>query len=142
MTPWLTKPDQVQRSTSPPGKNTQPPSAPAPEVTQGATAEAPEQDSEQEPIPLADLQDADLTLGQVAIYLAELLSTRVPVHILVKSFAEERPNPGLPLKDLLAAISSGEVRSAQLRYRYQNSGWIDTLIASSRGVRLVRTALP
>ncbi len=46
---------------------------------------------------------------------------------------------GLDLGGAQAALRAGTVRGIQIRYRYQDAEWWDTLMAIDGAIRLVRT---
>lgn len=90
---------------------------------------------------LPDVQDADLdreTLDQLFFdlsKLAELLEVRVKGAVDAHA-VETEPT----LEAALARLAEGF--AVQLRYRYQGSEWIDTLLPSPAGARLIRVRPP
>jgi hypothetical protein len=89
---------------------------------------------------LPDLQDAVLGVSQMRVYLEELDSLGCPVKVRVKSAFQQRPRT-LSLGDIGRALERGEIHSAQLRYRFEGTAWVDTLMRTARGIRLVRLDL-
>jgi hypothetical protein len=52
-----------------------------------------------------------------------------------QAYAADR---GIDLETARAGLASGVFRGVQVRYRYENQEWCDTLLATPGGVRLVR----
>lgn len=90
------------------------------------------------PPKLPDLQTGELSLDEVASYLRELRALETPVDVILKGAPRERPRRTAGPDGLLERLSCGEVVSAQLRYVFQGASWVDTLMRSPNGVRLVR----
>jgi hypothetical protein len=94
-----------------------------------------------EPAVLADLQDAELdreTLDQLFFDLSQLAQlVEVRVKGAVDGYAAEA-QPTLEKASTLLA----EGFAVQLRYIYQGSEWIDTLLPLEGGARLIRVRPP
>lgn len=94
-----------------------------------------------EELSLPDLQDAVLPAGVLASLLndidqcSELLEVRVKARAYAHSSAS-----AVHLDDVPSHLQAGH--AVQLRYRHNGSQWLDTLIPSDGGVRLVRIQVP
>ena len=60
------------------------------------------------------------------------------LHVQVRSAGAPRADRHASLDEVFQLLQAGQIRSAQIRYRYQDDVWCDTLLAKSDGVRLVR----
>lgn len=93
--------------------------------------------------PLADLQDAVVSWETVDQLLGDLqaLATIHEVQVKGGALAHARGAPR-DLAAARAALHAGEALGIQIRYRYQQQEWCDTLLRTATGaVRLVRTAI-
>lgn len=87
---------------------------------------------------LPDLQEALLKTEQLAAYLEELRQSGTTVAVTVKGNAQARAHGAVTLAEVGTELLAQSVHSAQLRYVYGGARWVDTLIVTPKGVRLVR----
>ena len=86
-----------------------------------------------------ELNQADLDWETVEALATDLKSCAQITEIQIKSSALSFAKPPVPtLDEALARLKSGESRGMQVRYRYQDQDWCDTLLWRNQGVRLVR----
>jgi hypothetical protein len=88
---------------------------------------------------LPELRDAVLDDAKVAELFRDYRRCVEVREILVKQGAgrvHDSPSPSLEQAEQL--VSSRQVRGIQIRYRYQDQTWWDTLMPGPAGVRLVR----
>jgi hypothetical protein len=88
--------------------------------------------------PLPELRQALLSPEEVRALAADLLACTQLGEVLEKtrdrSHADGQPSLSAAIERLL----DGRVTGMQVRYRYQDQEWTDTLMAASGGFRLVR----
>jgi hypothetical protein len=96
-----------------------------------------------ENIALPDLQSSALdpeTLEQLFFDLSQLAEV---LDVRLKAAPTARANPVAPsLEDARLALVQGQTLAAQIRYRFRGVEWIDTLMKTAEGVRLVRMRAP
>lgn len=86
---------------------------------------------------LPDLQDAVLSSDTLAALLNDIEHCTELLELRVKTRAHGHSNAGEPcLKDIPVHLLAGH--AVQLRYRHFGQQWLDTLIPTPRGTRLVR----
>lgn len=92
-----------------------------------------------EPVPLADLQDAILDPGTVTALFADLAGCTEVLGVLIKNGpTAPAPDGIIDLARGRDLLDAGSVRGIQIRYRYQGQEWWDTLMRTPLGIRLVR----
>lgn len=95
-------------------------------------------------IPLARLTTADLDAATLAALFSDL-STLVEIdEVLIKGDALGYAGAdagATGLAEAQRALADG-ARGVQIRYRWAGAGWLDTLLRSPGGVRLVRAPWP
>lgn len=106
-------------------------------MKQSEVAAVPEAPTVQELL-LPDLQEALLNSERLEAYLDELRSSGATVIVAVKGDAQARPRSDVSLVTLCSELLAQTIHSAQLRYAFGGARWVDTLIRTSEGVRLVR----
>src|SRR5690606_34813332 len=106
--------------------------------TNAALREPGRSDDETEKFSLPDLQVTTFSLEQLAQHLAELCATSMDVAVSIKRGARGRAETEQSLASVFSKFVRKEVQSAQLRYPFGGSLWVDTLISCPEGVRLVR----
>jgi hypothetical protein len=90
---------------------------------------------------LPDLSEADLDWDAVDCVLADL-DDFVEIRELIGRPADGHP---IPLADLVAArdqLVAGELHGLQVTYVFADATWIDTLLRTETGARLLRMAAP
>lgn len=96
-----------------------------------------------EPAPkLPALQQTVLDSATLEALFRDLAQCTQILAVLPKggpqAYASDR---GIDLEAARAGLASGAFRGVQVRYRYENQEWCDTLLATPGGVRLVRISL-
>jgi hypothetical protein len=95
--------------------------------------------AEDEEPPLPPIADSVLDGEQLTALFADLEQLveldgvqlkRGPGHV--------RDDAGASLPEALELLRSGAVRGVQIRYRHAGAHWLDTLMSTPAGVRLVR----
>jgi hypothetical protein len=96
-----------------------------------------------EPIVLAEVQEAildDATVRQLFFDLSQLAEV---VEVRLKATEQAYATHAAPtLEAARQAVSTREALAVQLRYRFGNAEWIDTLVRVETGFRLVRVQAP
>jgi hypothetical protein len=96
-----------------------------------------------EPIALAQVQEAvldDATLRQLFFDLSQLAEM---LEVRLKAGERAYATHSTPtLEAARQAVTAREALAVQLRYRYRNAEWIDTLLRVENGFRLVRVQAP
>lgn len=96
-----------------------------------------------EAIALAAVQEAvldDATLRQLFFDLSQLAEV---LEVRLKAAERAYATHSVPtLEAARQAVSTREALAVQLRYRYGNAEWIDTLVRVETGFRLVRVQAP
>ena len=93
--------------------------------------------------PLPELNDAVLDPDQLSALFRDYRAYASDMEILLRARPGQVTLP-LPMEDAPTLdqarelLQSGGVRGVQIRYRYQEASWWDTLMPVSGGVRLVR----
>ena len=92
------------------------------------------------PAPLPDLNQAMLDWAGVEALLRDIESCAQVTEIIPKAAAEGYVNDQqqLTLADARRLLEARAVRGLQLRYRYDNADWWDTLMVLPDGFRLLR----
>lgn len=88
--------------------------------------------------PLPELQDAVISTAELEVLFADLASHAEIGAIVLKGAATERAAGTATLEDAQAALVAGTVRGVQIRYRFDGTGWWDTLLCVPGGFRVVR----
>lgn len=87
----------------------------------------------------ASLNRAVLDAATVDDLFADLAACTTVHEVLVKGAAHHPAEAGTcPLDEACRLVQEGRVRGVQIRYRWQDQEWCDTLLVTDRGVRLVR----
>jgi len=92
--------------------------------------------------PLPELQDAVIDVATLQALVADLLEHAAAVEVRTKGGSRTRADQGtIGLEGAVAALLAGETHGVQIRYRFEDTEWSDTLIRVADGVRLVRTRM-
>ncbi len=92
---------------------------------------------------LRPLQQAELDAKGVRELAADLEALAVVHEVRVKQRARAMSDEGqLELRSALAALEDGELTGVQILYTFDGRRWLDTLIATAAGTRLVRNPVP
>lgn len=86
--------------------------------------------------PLPELHSGDLDPATLEQLLTELFSLTTIWELRIKAVAQRRSQGSTSEADLRAALSAGQ--AAQILYVYDGKLWMDTLMPTPTGVRLVR----
>jgi hypothetical protein len=99
------------------------------------------QDAEHQPLP--PMSDALLTDEQLASLFRDYRQCAESLRLLVKpgpGFVPAGPEPSLDEVETL--LRERRIRGLQVRYRYDDLQWFDTLMVQPSGVRLIRISHP
>ncbi len=91
--------------------------------------------------PLPDMFQADLDDAGVDELFTDLAAHADVQHIRMR----DGPTPdgcATTLGEARAHLLSGEVSGVQIIYRFDGEGWLDTLMRTDAGIRLVRVRQP
>jgi len=62
--------------------------------------------------------------------------------VTAKAYPRARPETKLRLPELYLKLVERRIYGAQVRYEFDSGSWLDTLITTPSGCRLVRVRLP
>jgi hypothetical protein len=101
-------------------------------------------DQELEPVPIADLTSGELDAAQLQAWAGELHALAEGLEVRLKGPGVQRAaNTAFALAEALEALTSGAAVAMQVRYRYDDRQWADTLTPLTGGrTRVLRAALP
>lgn len=91
--------------------------------------------------PLPRLTAAELDPATLDALFSDLASCVEVDQVLIKDGSGRDAVTAASLADARAAITAG-ARGVQIRYRWQDAWWFDTLMRTPTGVRLVRMPVP
>lgn len=89
-------------------------------------------------VSLPDLQEVIFDGGQLRAYLDELHSTGTSVVVTVKRSQRSQVRGDVSVTNLCSEFIAKSLHSAQLRYSHSGTRWVDTLMITPGGVRLIR----
>jgi hypothetical protein len=105
-----------------------------------------DQQSDQElgRVPIAELTSGELDAAQLQAWASELLTSAEELEVRLKGPGLQRAaNTAVALADGLEALTTGAAVAMQVRYRYDDRRWADTLTPLAGGrTRVLRAALP
>lgn len=87
------------------------------------------------------LQQGALDPATLDALFADLAQCTQIDEVQIKGAADGRAVRLAGLDAARAALATG-ARGVQIRYRWDGSAWLDTILRTPAGVRLVRTAIP
>lgn len=87
---------------------------------------------------LPQLEESLLNEQQLRALLSDVATYGRVLEATVKANARSQPAAAARLPELYLNLVERRVFGAQLRYEYKRSVWLDTLIPTKDGVRLVR----
>jgi hypothetical protein len=100
-------------------------------------AELPRPHGEGPPVP--PMWQADLDAAALGQLFADLGTAAEVLSVQGKSGVGRYASPDpLTLETARERFASGEITGVQIRYRFEDREWIDTLLRVGRGFRLVR----
>jgi hypothetical protein len=91
---------------------------------------------------LADVREAVLDDEQLRALLSDIATYGQVRELSVKAAPRARPDAITRLPELYLKLVQRRVFGAQIRYDFEDKSWLDTLIATPEGLRLVRVELP
>lgn len=95
--------------------------------------------SELQAKPLPTLHEGMLDSESLGALFRDLGALVEVVEVITKGGAVDRATPGrLTLETAEELLRTGAVRGVQVRYRYEDAEWWDTILALPRGFRVVR----
>lgn len=87
----------------------------------------------------AELNRAELDAATLTALFADIAACTTVNDVQIKGGIGEHARSGAAtLEDACRLVQERQVRGVQIRYRYQDQDWCDTLLVTPRGVRLVR----
>lgn len=88
---------------------------------------------------LADLQEGVLDAARLEAVVGDIAAHTQVLMVLVKGGAAQRSaDQAWKLDEAVAALRSGTIRGIQIRYRWNEQEWWDTILSQGAGFRLVR----
>lgn len=91
--------------------------------------------------PLPELTQSELDGETLAALVQDLTSQTEILDVLTKGGQCARADKvSLTLEEAVTALCSGAVRGVQIRYLWQGTQWLDTLINNQGTIRIVRTS--
>jgi hypothetical protein len=90
----------------------------------------------QESEPLQEVLQGDWDSGTVMQLFADLAAGAVVTHVQLKT---DEFDSEVPLATAKAAFAEGKAIAIQLRYRFAQELWCDTILPSGPTTRIVRT---
>lgn len=87
---------------------------------------------------LPQLEESVLDEEQLRDLLSDVATYGKVLEATVKATARSQPAVTMKLPELYLKLVERKVFGAQLRYEYKGAVWLDTLIPTQDGVRLVR----
>jgi ferredoxin-type protein NapG len=94
-------------------------------------------------IELPELREADLDEAGLRALFGDLAAATQIEDIRSKQAPERRAEASrISAEEALGWLLEGRVRGVQVRYRYDGQSWCDTILATTRGHRVVRVASP
>jgi len=89
--------------------------------------------------PLPDVHEGLLDARGLSDYVLDLETHAEGLTVMLKSRSKEfAGQKGVALRDLPELLGSGAAPRAQLRYRFEGEAWLDTLMPTAGGFRIVR----
>jgi hypothetical protein len=90
--------------------------------------------------PLPELHEGDLDREGVLALVRDLEALTTIREVVLKRGAGVRVDgvAETPLSEAAAMLLGGRVRGVQVRYAWEGAEWLDTLLATPGGVKLVR----
>lgn len=94
------------------------------------------------PVELLPLNEALLDDDELVQLLSDIELAADLVQVRLKGAAAAHSVGAPTLADATAGLVGGSVAAVQLCYEYRGQQWIDTLMRTPRGVRLIRAPVP
>lgn len=92
-----------------------------------------------EPRPLPELTEAVLDDDTLAALVRDLRGETQLLEVQLKGGQFERgQRHQIPLEQAVSMLTAGEIRGVQIRYRWSEQEWLDTLLRHPEGIKLVR----
>ena len=90
---------------------------------------------------LPPISQATITAGDIEALFSDLRQYAETTHVQIQEQSPTRGDVMVSLADALRAIQRGSAQRIQVRYKFDESQWCDTLIKSASAWRLVRIRL-
>jgi len=91
---------------------------------------------------LAEIKEAVLDDSELRTLFADIATYGKVLEVTMKSTPRSRSDPVRRLPELYLKLIERRVYGAQVRYEFESATWLDTLITTPAGCRLVRVRLP
>jgi len=91
---------------------------------------------------LADIKEAVLDDAELRTLFADIATYGKVLEVRMKASPRATPDPVRRLPELYLKLVERRVYGAQIRYEFEKACWLDTLITTPAGCRLVRVRLP
>ncbi|MCO4746967.1 MAG: hypothetical protein KC912_19370 [Proteobacteria bacterium] len=99
--------------------------------------------SEEPEFQLPELQDTMLDAGTLQQLVHDLTTCTTVLDVLLKGGPMARTDAKrVSLADAVDQLQAGAVFGVQVRYRWEEAEWRDTLMRTPGGIRLVRMRMP
>lgn len=91
---------------------------------------------------LPELREAVLDAAMLDELVRDLAALTSVHEVLLRGAPQELSSRAQrDVLELPPLLATGQIRAAQVRYRYDDKDWCDTLLATDAGVRLVRMCM-
>jgi len=92
--------------------------------------------------PCSGVRESVMDDEQLRALLSDIATNGEIIELSVKASPRARPDAIARLPELYLKLVQRRVFGAQVRYELSGAEWLDTLIATPDGLRLVRVAIP
>jgi len=91
---------------------------------------------------LSEIKEAILDDAQLRTLFADIATYGKVQEVTMKASPRSRPENVRRLPELYLKLVERRLYGAQIRYEFESAAWLDTLVTTPAGCRLVRVRLP